>query len=118
MSRIFPRTPMNKLHLSSSSFTRRLFALITSFLLVAAAHAQVNTLAEYVLGSGDVLRITVYQNPDLTLETRVSEAGTISYPLLGSVKVGGLSVQAAGVHDSELARVASDHLPVWARLSW
>lgn len=47
---------------------------------------------EYVLGSGDVIRVTVYQNPDLTLETRVSEAGVISYPLLGSVKAGGLSV--------------------------
>ena len=29
-----------------------------------------------------------------------------------------LVVQEAGVHDSELARVASDHLPVWARVSW
>ena len=95
MSRIFPRTPMNKLHLSSSSFTRRFFALIMSFLLAAAAHAQIDTLREYVLGTGDVLKVTVYQNADLTLETRVSEAGTISYPLLGSVKVGGLSVQAA-----------------------
>ena len=31
--------------------------------------------AEYRLGSGDVVRINVYQNPDLTLETRVTEAG-------------------------------------------
>lgn len=51
--------------------------------------------AEYRLGSGDAIRITVFQNPDLTLETRVSEAGTISYPLLGSVRVGGLSVSDA-----------------------
>lgn len=47
---------------------------------------------EYVLGAGDVIRVTVYQNPDLTLETRVSEAGVVSYPLLGSVRVGGQSV--------------------------
>lgn len=51
--------------------------------------------AEYRLGSGDAIRITVFQNPDLTLETRVSEAGTISYPLLGAVRVGGLSVSEA-----------------------
>lgn len=51
--------------------------------------------AEYRLGSGDSIRITVFQNPDLTLETRVSEAGTISYPLLGPVRVGGLSVSEA-----------------------
>ena len=33
---------------------------------------------EYRLGAGDVVRITVYQNPDLTLETRITEAGMVS----------------------------------------
>jgi polysaccharide biosynthesis/export protein len=47
---------------------------------------------EYSLGSGDVVRISVFQNPDLTLETRITEAGIISYPLLGNVRLGGLSV--------------------------
>ena len=51
--------------------------------------------AEYRLGAGDVVRINVYQSPDLTLETRIGEAGSVSYPLLGSVKIGGLSVSAA-----------------------
>lgn len=46
---------------------------------------------DYVLGGGDLLRITVYQNPDLSLETRVSESGTISFPLLGTLVVGGRS---------------------------
>lgn len=49
---------------------------------------------EYVLGPGDIVRITVFQNPDLTTETRVSEAGSITFPLLGSVVVGGQSVSA------------------------
>lgn len=72
-----------------------LLAAVSSLCLVQAASAQGATQPvrnEYVLGSGDVIRVTVYQNPDLTLETRVSEAGVISYPLLGSVKVGGQSV--------------------------
>lgn len=51
--------------------------------------------AEYRLGAGDVVRILVYQNPDLTLEARVSEAGLISFPLLGQVKIGGLNVTSA-----------------------
>ncbi|MCV2360225.1 polysaccharide export protein EpsE [Paucibacter sp. TC2R-5] len=51
--------------------------------------------AEYRLGAGDVMRISVYQNPDLTLETRVSENNVVSFPLLGSIKVGGLSVTQA-----------------------
>lgn len=47
---------------------------------------------EYKLAAGDAIKVQVYQNPDLTLEARVSEAGTISYPLVGSVPVGGLSI--------------------------
>ena len=60
-----------------------------------AAPATSTAAAEYRLGSGDVLRINVYQNPDLTLETRVTEAGIVSYPLLGAIRLGGLSVTAA-----------------------
>ncbi len=58
----------------------------------AGAAVAVN---EYRLGAGDVVRISVYQNPDLTLETRVTEAGVVSYPLLGSVALGGQTVTAA-----------------------
>jgi len=61
----------------------------------AGAPAAASAAAEYRLGAGDVIRIVVYQNPDLTLETRVSETGVISYPLLGSVRIGGLGVSAA-----------------------
>jgi polysaccharide export outer membrane protein len=46
---------------------------------------------EILLGPGDVLRILVYGNPDLTLETRVSEAGAITFPLIGEVAVGNMS---------------------------
>lgn len=50
---------------------------------------------EYKIGSGDVVRISVYQNPDLTLETRITEAGIVTYPLLGTIRLGGLGVTAA-----------------------
>jgi polysaccharide export outer membrane protein len=62
---------------------------------VLAQAANAPTAAEYRLGSGDVVRISVYQNPDLTLETRVTEAGIVSYPLLGTIRLGNLSVTAA-----------------------
>lgn len=51
--------------------------------------------SEYVLGPGDIIRITVFQNPDLTIETRVAETGAITFPLIGTVAVGALSVPAA-----------------------
>ena len=57
-----------------------------------ASSSVASAPAEYRLGAGDVLRISVYQNPDLLLETRVSEAGIVSYPLLGNIQLGGLSV--------------------------
>jgi polysaccharide biosynthesis/export protein len=52
-------------------------------------------VSDYRLGAGDVLRISVYQNPDLTLETRITEAGVVSFPLLGSIRLGGQSVTQA-----------------------
>ncbi|MRW86265.1 polysaccharide export protein EpsE [Pseudoduganella sp. FT26W] len=46
--------------------------------------------ADVKLGSSDVVKITVYGSPDLTTETRVNEAGKITFPLIGEVEVGGL----------------------------
>jgi polysaccharide biosynthesis/export protein len=77
---------------------RALPALWAALMLLAAAAsvwAQAPAASEYRLGAGDVVRITVYQSPDLSLETRVGETGSISYPLLGSVRLGGLSVPQA-----------------------
>lgn len=65
----------------------------TAALAQAAPAAAAKT--EYPLGAGDAIRVQVFQNPDLTIETRVSENGSISYPLVGSVEVGGLSLAAA-----------------------
>jgi polysaccharide biosynthesis/export protein len=46
---------------------------------------------DYLLGAGDVVRFSVFQQPDLSIEVRLSEGGTISYPLVGLVKIGGLT---------------------------
>src|SRR5919109_4513987 len=49
------------------------------------------------LGVGDTVRVTVHQQPDLSTEARVSERGTVALPLVGEVKLAGLSqVEAAG----------------------
>lgn len=59
-------------------------ALLVMF--VSAAPAQ-----DYLLGSQDVLKITVYEHPDLTTETRVSENGRITFPLIGELDAKGQS---------------------------
>ena len=67
--------------------------LATMFLAVGLnAHAAQN---DYVLGPGDQIRIFVYQNQDLLLDARINESGTISFPLLGVIKLGGLTVSDA-----------------------
>jgi polysaccharide export outer membrane protein len=63
-----------------------------------AASAQAR---EYVLGAGDLIRVNVFQSPELSVETRVSENGSVTYPLLGSVQLGGLSVSAAETRIAE-----------------
>jgi polysaccharide biosynthesis/export protein len=53
------------------------------------------------LGPGDQVRITVFQNPDLTTEARVSEDGTIVFPLIGEVALGGRTPAEAGLRIAE-----------------
>jgi polysaccharide export outer membrane protein len=50
---------------------------------------------DYKLGPGDQIRVQVYQNPDLTVEARVSENGTINYPLVGNINLGGNTISQA-----------------------
>lgn len=73
----------------------RIFGLLAYLALAAVAIAQEKANIDYTLGPGDAIRILVFQNPDLTLDTRVSEGGSITYPLIGSVEVGGLTINAA-----------------------
>lgn len=51
--------------------------------------------ADYRLGPGDSIGVQVYQSPDLSVDARVSESGVISYPLVGSVQLGGLTISEA-----------------------
>jgi len=69
-----------------------LFSILAWAILATAGLAWADDIK---LGPGDVLKISVYGNPDMTTDTRVNDSGMISYPLVGSVKVGGLSPSAA-----------------------
>jgi polysaccharide export outer membrane protein len=70
------------------------FPVVMLFLMMCMGLAPA-VGADLPLGSGDVLKVSVYGNPDLALETRVSEDGNISFPLVGQVAVGGLPAAAA-----------------------
>ncbi len=78
-----------KLH---TLFSVCLCILAATFASGAAAQER---QSEYRLGAGDAIRVVVFQNPDLTTETRVTENGSITFPLIGTLKVGGLTIPAA-----------------------
>lgn len=66
------------------------FILITFILSLSLviAHSEVE---EYKIETGDVLKITVYEQPDLTTKARVGSKGEIAFPLLGNVYLNGLT---------------------------
>lgn len=67
--------------------TKFLKALIAGLMFILSSLAH----ADYTLGAGDYVRVTVYGDNDLMRETRVSEEGILTMPLVGEVKVGGLT---------------------------
>lgn len=79
------------------SMFRWLVILLMSVAFVSNAWAEGSTSKvenndrDYALGAGDFVRISVYGSPDLLTEARLSASGTITFPLLGEVTLGGLS---------------------------
>ena len=81
------------MHLPQRSF---LFALIALSLAFAVAWVDLALArAQYTLGSGDRLRVTVFGHQDLSGEFLVEGTGLVSLPLIGSVPLGGKSVTEA-----------------------
>lgn len=85
------RNPMNTLACLMS-----LFILCSGVVFAQTSDSQTSLpqLAEgdYTLGSGDVIRITVFGQDDLSVETRLSNVGIIRYPFLGDIRLVGKSV--------------------------
>ncbi len=81
-----------------SSSTTQGFRVLASLavLLACCFHWQAHAAdapADYRVGPGDLLHITVFGYPDLAGDVRVSESGNITFPMIGSVPVAGLSTR-------------------------
>lgn len=55
----------------------------------------VETKGPYALDTGDVVRVTVYGDAELSKSYRVDDGGAIALPLVGPIRVRGLTTQAA-----------------------
>jgi polysaccharide export outer membrane protein len=81
---------------------------LTLNFLVAPSFAQDDSTVaqsgkEYTISPNDVLEVTVYQEPDLSVTLRVSQDGSVNYPLLGKI-------QAAGFTERQLEKIITDLL--------
>ena len=76
-------------------FSVQRLSVVAALAALSVLGARAQDRPDYPLGAGDSLHIQVYQNPDLTIDTRMSENGSITYPLIGAVDLNGLSTAAA-----------------------
>lgn len=81
--------------------------LLLALLSVAAPQAGAQD-ATYTLRPNDTIRLAVYEEADLSVQVRILKTGQASFPLIGSVEVGGLSVAAAA--DKIRGLYAKDYL--------
>lgn len=92
-------------HLLGKKCLRGIFSLFAVaiaafFTLTSPAHAQeplpkdvASLLSTYKLAAGDVITIRVFGEDDLSREKiRLTDAGTIPYPVLGEVRARGLTI--------------------------
>jgi len=83
---------------------RLFFHLVLACVLAAAAAAAedrsaakpaASTAVDYILQPLDLLRIVVFQEPDLERQVRISQEYAVNLPLIGSVDLKGKSVRQA-----------------------
>jgi polysaccharide export outer membrane protein len=94
---------------------KRLFESILCAAICSAALAQSAPEAihqtednTYVLKASDVVRLSVFEEDDLAARTRILQTGEAVFPLIGPVKIAGLSIREATTRIREL--YAADYL--------
>lgn len=75
-----------KLYMLSSLFK----FFFVSFSLVFTVNVLAQLDSSYTLDSGDLLRVSVYGEPDLSFDSiQLNDAGTFSYPFIGTIRAKG-----------------------------
>lgn len=87
-----------------------MLALAGAFILFTGvfADARAQNIAEYRLGTGDKLRVTVFGQPDMSGEFAVDAAGQVTVPLIGAIDAARLTV--AELTKAITERLAKDFL--------
>ncbi|MDD5302941.1 MAG: polysaccharide export protein [Elusimicrobia bacterium] len=73
--------------------------------IAAALKQVVASKADYRISAADLISVTVYQDLDMNRKVRVNANGAISMPLIGTVKVGGMTlIEAQATMEAKLAQ--------------
>lgn len=79
--------------LSSKPTVRAIAVVALTMFMAVPVSAQEPQAANYLVGPQDVLTITSYDQPELTGKFTVETDGTFTYPLIGRVSAGGLTLR-------------------------
>lgn len=77
------------------------------------------TASPLTIGSGDLIEVTMFQNPDLSGRFRVDEKGDVTIPLIGQVHVAGATAEGAAALiekrfvDAQILQPADSHATVF-----
>lgn len=61
----------------------------------SSSSSSASASSDYVLASADAVEMTVFHQPDLTTQTRIANDGSVQFPLIGELKIGGLTLRDA-----------------------
>ena len=90
------------------SFAVLLLSLILSLASAALAAQTSDTGSGYRIQTGDVIRISVWKEPDLLQDLLVRPDGNISFPLVGELGAAGRSV---GEIQAEISNRINEYIP-------
>jgi polysaccharide export outer membrane protein len=81
------------LHLKGGRFARTILIAAAAALILLTQTAAKSE--DYRLGPGDLIRFVVFDHDELSVDTRVSQTGNITFPLVGVIPISGLTTRQA-----------------------
>jgi polysaccharide export outer membrane protein len=79
--------------LSAKPNIRHLLCAVLLMLAMPALAQKSAAVSSYTLNTGDHVQVTVFEEPELSITAVLDDTGAISYPLLGEIKIRGLTAR-------------------------
>lgn len=70
-------------------------SMVVAICPIFGSPSSVEADSSYVLKANDLVKISVFEEPELCIQTRILQTGEAVFPLIGGVKIGGLPIRSA-----------------------